>query len=815
MTDLLDLQYAREEAMRERGEHRAKSQIAKTLERGEAAETPAGIALAKRTMQPLIDAIETFKVEANTGKAGRRNVAAVLLEKVPTDLAAYLTIRCLVAGCARRYALKSTALHLTERLQSELIGGQLEASEPALYNATVRNAKRTGKTGTRMAGAVKMAVKKRTKQDPNIWTHSQRILLGTKLIELAIEALGIAAVEQRKDGRRVTYKIHFTPAIEAWFKNYNDAASLIRPFYLPAVVPPKRWDAPVGGAYYSSLSGRNTIITRCSDDHLDRLKNADMAPVYKAINALQETRWAINKRVLEVMEQMWESPLQVSCMPPREDTPIPTPPKEVQEDEKGGEIRRAWRRKVRTIHETNAKDRSKRFEFRRAMILARENATQPAIYFPHRLDFRGRAYSASTTLNPQGSDDVKGLLMFAEGKPLGERGLFWLGVHGANLFGNDKVSLEERYEWARGVVALAHNVNHDPLSNLWWTEADSPWQFLAWCIEWSNCWHSSHQGAFVSHLPIGLDGSCNGIQHFSAMLRDPVGGAAVNLIPGGKPNDIYGRVAGRTTELLQEYSEDASKVWIAEGWVTFGIDRKITKRAVMVLPYGGTFRSCVEYVREAVQEKIDGGAEHPFGENLQEATLLLASLVWKAIGDVVIAARAAMGWLQGVARVCNKTSLGMAWTTPSGFPVLQRYKAVKENRIQTRFQGSMIYFRSVEEEQHKLDTSRQVSAVSPNFVHSLDAAALTLTINECQDRGVHSFAMVHDSYATHAADTDLLGETLRDVFVRMYTDHDVLAAFRDEIAAQLPEKLRAELPELPEKGTLDLEAIRQSTYFFA
>jgi DNA-directed RNA polymerase len=36
------------------------------------------------------------------------------------------------------------------------------------------------------------------------------------------------------------------------------------------------------------------------------------------------------------------------------------------------------------------------------------------------------------------------LIEFAEGKPLGERGVWWLGVHGANLWGNDKVSLESQ-----------------------------------------------------------------------------------------------------------------------------------------------------------------------------------------------------------------------------------------------------------------------------------------------------------------------------------------------------------------------------------
>jgi hypothetical protein len=41
----------------------------------------------------------------------------------------------------------------------------------------------------------------------------------------------------------------------------------------------------------------------------------------------------------------------------------------------------------------------------------------------------------------------------------------------------------------------------------------------------------------------------------------------------------------------------------AHKWINFGIDRKITKRPVMVLPYGGTFTSCRGYVRAAVEER--------------------------------------------------------------------------------------------------------------------------------------------------------------------------------------------------------------------
>ena len=64
------------------------------------------------------------------------------------------------------------------------------------------------------------------------------------------------------------------------------------------------------------------------------------------------------------------------------------------------------------------------------------------MFFPMNLDFRGRVYPIPPHLNHMGNDLCRGLLCFARKKPLGERGLFWLKIQVANLYGNDKVSSE-------------------------------------------------------------------------------------------------------------------------------------------------------------------------------------------------------------------------------------------------------------------------------------------------------------------------------------------------------------------------------------
>ncbi|SHL15096.1 DNA-directed RNA polymerase [Halomonas caseinilytica] len=54
---------------------------------------------------------------------------------------------------------------------------------------------------------------------------------------------------------------------------------------------------------------------------------------------------------------------------------------------------------------------------------------------------------------------------------------------------------------------------------------------------------------------------------------------------------------------------------------------------------------------------------------------------------------------------------------------------------------------------------------------------------------------------------------LREAFIEMYTEQDVLADFKEELEEQLPEDV--ELPDLPKKGSLDLEQVMESDFFFA
>jgi DNA-directed RNA polymerase len=466
-----------------------------------------------------------------------------------------------------------------------------------------------------------------------------------------------------------------------------------------------------------------------------------------------------------------------------------------------------WKKAATRIHEKHARDRSKRIATDIKLHIANRMRNERSIYFVWNMDWRGRMYPVQQFVNPQSDDSGRALLEFAEGKPIGPDGAFWLAVHGANSFGFDKSSFEERVNWVieheQEILATAT----DPMGMTgFWGECDSPFQFLAFCFEWGG--YREKGDAYVSHLPVSLDGSCNGLQNFSAMLRDEVGGKATNLVPAETPNDIYQEVA----EVLgRKVEADAKTDPLALPWVG-KVTRKITKRGVMTTPYGVTrfgLRKQLQYEVEKIDKNYLGvampGPHYGY----------LSGRLYESIGEVVIAARSAMAWLQEVAQVISKCkeTTAIRWTTPVGFKPVQDYRKQKLIRVQTLHGGIMMNF-GLWADTPKVDKRKMQSGIAPNFVHSLDAAHCMSTVNKCRDFGINNFSMVHDSYGTLAADVGRLAYYLRETFIEQYTG-DVLQEFHDEVKAQLPPELAAEIPPPPPKGGLDLTQVRRSRYFFA
>ncbi|ECF2231914.1 DNA-dependent RNA polymerase, partial [Salmonella enterica subsp. enterica serovar Kentucky] len=125
-----------------------------------------------------------------------------------------------------------------------------------------------------------------------------------------------------------------------------------------------------------------------------------------------------------------------------------------------------------------------------------------------------------------------------------------------------------------------------------------------------------------------------------------------------------------------------------------------------------------------------------------------------------------------------KDTLPVFWVTPDGFPVWQCYYKQMKVSILTLIHGKEARAKVSEDDTSTINASKQSSGVAPNFVHSMDASHLRITVNHAKTKyNVTSFSLVHDSFGTCAADAEYLFNSIRESFVEMYEHNDVIQDF--------------------------------------
>lgn len=807
-----------ERDMTDLGAKRYRDAVAEAQAKGRSSNMPPAIHLIRSVVEPMSKAITEFVEKSKSGKAGRRHTAAPYLEAVSPDVAAYITARVVLDHIGLDAYLQTVANTLGQRIEDEARFRAFRGEAAGLFTVAHRRVKHSG--DYRYKSRVLTHAANRAGIQWEAWPQSDCVHLGLRLIDIMIETTGLVEKTTRTTRRRSKVSIAPTESATDWIDQRHARCELLSPMYLPTVIPPKPWTGAYSGGYHTPAVRPLTLVKTANKPYLAELDSHDMPDVLASINAVQATAWQINRPILEIVAEMWDSGGGVAKLPSRDLEPLPTKPHDIADN---AESRSAWKRKAADTYDRRIKATSRQVQTAKVIHIAERFRDEASIYFPHQLDFRGRMYCVPLMLHPQGSDIARGLLRFAEGKPLGEHGAYWLAVHGANCYGWDKVGMDARRDWVSENEDMIWRCAVDPFDNREWAEADKPWQFLAFCHEWVGMMTHDDPETFVSHLPVQLDGSCNGLQHFSAMLRDEVGGKAVNLVPSDTPADIYQAVADVVVDSLRadisaggmDANADENKPLpsrLAHQWLSYGIDRATCKRPVMVLPYGGTQSSCKQFLTDAINERVEEGGDVPWEPTERfYAASFLTPYVWKAIGSVVVKAREAMGWLQEVSKMVSAEGLPINWTTPAGLPVLQAYPDYQTNTVKTVLSGRTVKLTLSTPLKH-LDKTKQRQGISPNFVHSMDAAALMLTVVEGQSRGIGSFSMVHDSYGTHAADTHTMADCLRRVFVRMYENHDVLSDLSDSLKGVLSDGL--EFPAVPPSGGLDIRDVMHSEFFF-
>jgi DNA-directed RNA polymerase len=444
----------------------------------------------------------------------------------------------------------------------------------------------------------------------------------------------------------------------------------------------------------------------------------------------------------------------------------------------------------------------------------------------------------------------------------------WAGDAGRDDgYKTDKIPLQDRADWVLDNEEILLSYAESPKINQGWMKADKPWQFLAACNElmklrlWQMEKGDVDNYDFESHLECYIDGSNNGSQHLSALTTDEQTAVHVNLVPSDLPGDLYKYVADHVWTTLDEivagmeptlvaacekfirelmkikkeiqaaepksvlrkelidkikdFKEDnielleksAPVYWAL---ITDGKERrKIVKRNVMTLPYGGTKYGLG-------QQQIDDSKKHGIEWLLYMEHRWGAYMGRLVYEDCCVSLRRPMQLLsvfEDAGKLAEQDGRFLSWTIPiTNFPVVQNYTEGKVRKIWVQygpFQGERLntgYFINTFQiavsflEDPTPSKNKQSQGASPNAIHSLDAAHLTLTVHKAN----FPITTIHDSFGALLRDMPVLFRLIRETFVELYEAdplYDIMKAIDGDITNI-------------EFGTLDLTLVLDSEYCF-
>lgn len=663
------------------------------------------------------------------------------------------------------------------------------------------------------------------------WDKRYRSFIKKTMFELIYLNTGLFETEgghynSHANREELAYRLRPTRKLLEWVGNADAELGLHGGFYLPLPIPPRPWTSTMDGGFWTIYGDQLPLVKNRNEAYQEEILNLSdqFKTVFAAVNAAQNTAWHVNNRVFEVLKALVQEGKLTAGLPAADDLPLPCCPKCGQQIYEGvdhpclknKETLKTWKSLAKAIHKKNVKMRGQRLRLGIALETVELIRNDKAFYYVYQTDFRGRLYPLGG-ITPQGTDWEKGILEFAEGIPLGPHGAKWLAVHIANCWGNDKVSYAEREQWTKENAFWFIKCAREPLIYREWTEADSPFMFLAAAMEWEQ--YLREGDSFVSHIPVGLDGSCSGIQHYSALLRDEAGALATNVktLPGQKKkSDIYGAVAEKAIEQFKIDAVSGDKE--IDRFAMFSLahnmmDRKVCKRAVMTLPYGSTYQACHKYTTEKLEEKPE--INQLPEDQRKKYCRYVSGVVWQSIPKVVLGARQGMDFLKTLAHLVVKSACPITWVAPTGFVIHQSYYVPKVSLIWTELNGgTRVRITQVEDSKY-IDKARQVSGIAPNFIHSLDASHLMFSVVKAHEQGITAFALVHDSLGTHAGKTQEFFEILRERFHYLYKNFTPLHTFVSHVKPLIPEDMQDKIPEIPMLNTLDIDCVLTSDYLFS
>ena len=772
----IDQQIALEREQIRQGLDHLRSNTRNLEEKSYASSSVYGVASIRDLIPHVVGRIDATRLRIKQGSAGVnfKDIHEYLKDLEPEAAAAIackITFDKVFSTKPKANLVSSVTDAIGKAIENECMMRYYETNVPGLLHSLKENYWHKS-IGTHQKVVVIRTLMNRCDVDHwKTWGRANRIRLGGWLLDCICQSSNWFMTEMRQEGKKRQLYVVPTPEFIAIKDQVMAQAELFSPIAWPMLIEPNNWTNEIQGGYILNEVMKGYDMVRRGNPTCIQGET----PI-NFLNKIQKVAYTLNPFVVGVAETLMAKGRAVGKFIPVVEIPLPPKPVDIAENY---DSRKDYRRRAAEVMNLNAQAFQKSCRTRMTMNAVKVFKDKEKFYIPWSFDYRSRVYPIPAFLTPQDTDFGKSLLKFhvsAFVTPESER---WLAFQVATTYGLDKDTMHDRQVWVDSNHDLIKRVATDPIGNLpEWEAADEPWQFLAACEEYYACVINCNRQ--FTNLMVATDATCSGLQILAGLARDKSTAKLVNVVPGDKPQDAYKVIA------------EQAKPEVPESIQPF-MDRKVTKRTVMTIPYNAKPYSNRSYIRDALKEK---GVEVE-----KEELTAVVKAVRNAMDEVVPGPMRVMKWIEKeVAAAIDRGEQQIEWVTPSGFVVTQRLMKSQTQRIELQLLGRCVV-KAATGETDKVDKAHHKNATAPNLIHSLDASLLCLSTL----RFDAPISLIHDSVLCRATDMGVLSAIVRETYMHLFAEHDYLTTFAQQIGAET---------KPPIIGDLEPSTVIDSTYFF-
>lgn len=603
---------------------------------------------------------------------------------------------------------------------------------------------------------------------------------------------------------------------------------VINPNTLPMICKPNTWTNTKYGGYLFNEEKCDDIITT-NNEFAHIVKNKES--LYKTVNYLNSIKFSINTRLLNYLLST-----------------------------EGSYI----------LNEIKPED-----ELQRSITLnMAELYKNSYFYLNTQADWRGRVYTQSFYLSYQAGDLSSALLNFWEGQTITNEGKVYLYIYGANNHNENKISkasYSDRLRWVKQ--------NYDKIINLdkdFILSAENPFIFTAFCLNMRDIHNDPNT---IIKTPVFLDATCSGIQHLAALMKDLELGVQTNLVEStydNKPDDFYTILLDPINKAINEVGfKNPEYIDLSQVKLT----RKEVKTSIMTKVYNVTTYGISQQLQSKFKTIFNKNSDEnnidevknskSFDNNFHKKPIekiekdLLVSLkndksitkfscpgindnvtltkkdiykIAEIINNQIFVVFPSLNniynYFIDISKLTIKLGIPLTWITPSGLEITQHYLKRKKKIISVSIFGKSKKL-VLRENDSEMDEAKQIQAIIPNIIHSLDATHLNNLINLASIQGFYPVITIHDCFGTLPNKMGELDLMVKKEFILLYSDNKFLNDFQNRFIQSITDnqfKIKyindkgyvilsptelIEIPTIPMLGQLDIENIINSKYMIS